>query len=342
MPHSSAHDSSSPSVLANIPFSLLELAPMRLGASVGETLRSSLQYAKVADQLGFNRFWFAEHHNMPGIASAATSVLIGYVAENTNNIRVGAGGIMLPNHPPLVVAEQFGTLESLYPGRIDLGLGRAPGSDQITSRALNRDPQRAEQFPEEVSELQALLGEYDGHRPIRAIPGENSHVPIWLLGSSLFSAQLAAERGLPYVFAGHFAPRFLFQAIEIYRKNFKPSKVLDKPYVMLGLPLIAADTDEEALFLSTSSKQRVLALIRGQALWLKPPVESMDGLCSPQEEAYVNDFLGLSVMGGPTTIKHRLEMIVSELGVDEFIFTNDLYDQQKREHALKILMDIKG
>ncbi|BDA61627.1 MULTISPECIES: LLM class flavin-dependent oxidoreductase [Shewanella] len=330
------------SPLAEIPFSLLELAPVRYGASIGDTLRASLQYAKVADDLGFNRFWFAEHHNMPGIASAATSVLIGYIAENTKRIRVGAGGIMLPNHAPLVVAEQFGTLESLYPGRIDLGLGRAPGSDQITSRALNRDMSRAEQFPAEVSELQTLLGDYNGHHPVRAIPGEGTHVPIWLLGSSLFSAQLAAQRGLPYVFAGHFAPRFLYDAIEIYRRDFKPSKVSDKPYVMLGLPLIAAETDAKAEYLSTTSKQRVLALIRGEALWLKPPVHSMDGLWSEQEKTYVDNFLGLSVTGGPTTIKHRLEMIVKELGVDEFIFTNDLYDQDKRERALQILMEIKG
>ncbi|MGL5024637.1 MAG: MsnO8 family LLM class oxidoreductase, partial [Shewanella oncorhynchi] len=240
-----------------------------------------------------------------------------------------------------VVAEQFGTLESLYPGRIDLGLGRAPGSDQITSRALNRDTSRAEQFPEEVSELQTLLGPYNGRHAVRAIPGEGTNVPIWLLGSSLFSAQLAAQRGLPYVFAGHFAPRFLYDAIEIYRRDFKPSQVLDKPYVMLGLPLVAADTDEEAQYLGTTSKQRVLALIRGHELWLKPPVDTMDGLWSAQEETYVNNFLGLSVIGGPATIKHRLEMIVKELGVNEFIFTNDLYDLDKRKKALQILMEIK-
>ncbi|MCU8072089.1 LLM class flavin-dependent oxidoreductase [Shewanella sp. SM32] len=329
------------SILADIPFSLLELAPMRQGSTVGETLHNSLQYATEADRLGFNRFWFAEHHNMPGIASAATSVLIGYIAGNTQRIRVGAGGIMLPNHAPLVVAEQFGTLESLYPGRIDLGLGRAPGSDQITSRALNRDTSRAEQFPEEVSELQTLLGPYNGRHAVRAIPGEGTNVPIWLLGSSLFSAQLAAQRGLPYVFAGHFAPRFLYDAIEIYRRDFKPSQVLDKPYVMLGLPLVAADTDEEAQYLGTTSKQRVLALIRGRELWLKPPVDTMDGLWSAQEETYVDNFLGLSVTGGPATIKHRLEIIVKELGVNEFIFTNDLYDLDKRKKALQILMEIK-
>ena len=329
------------SILAEIPFSLLELAPMREGATVGETLQGSLRYAQAAERLGFNRFWFAEHHNMLGVASAATSVLIGYIAGGTARIRVGAGGIMLPNHAPLVVAEQFGTLASLYPGRIDLGLGRAPGSDQITSRALNRDPHRAEEFPEEVAELQTLLGPYDGHHPVRAIPGENTNVPIWLLGSSLFSAHLAAKKGLPYVFAGHFAPRFLVEALKVYRSEFQPSKVLDKPYVMLGLPLVAAESDAEATYLSTTSMQRILNLARGHAIWLKPPVASMDGLWSEQERRFVEGFLSLSVTGGPATIKQRLESIVTDLGIDEFIFTNDLYDPALRERALQILMDTK-
>ena len=328
--------------LTDIPFSLLELAPMRLGETAGQTLRHSLNYAQEAERLGFNRFWFAEHHNMPGIASSATSVLIGYIAAATERIRVGAGGVMLPNHPPLVVAEQFGTLESLYPGRIDLGLGRAPGSDQLTARALKRDESRAEQFPREVSELQSLLGPKAEHKGVRAIPGEDTNVPIWLLGSSLFSAQLAAQRGLPYVFAGHFAPRFLVDALDLYRREFVPSKVLAKPYVMLGLPLIAAQTDAEAQYLSSSSKQRILALIRGDEMWLKPPVESMEGLWTEQEKHYVDNFLSLSVLGGPATIKHRLEMIVKQLGVDEFIFTNDLYDTDKRHQALKIVMAVKG
>lgn len=329
------------SSLSSIPFSLLELAPMRPDSSVGETLKNSLEYAQTAEKLGFNRFWFAEHHNMEGIASSATSVLIGYIAANTQHIRVGAGGIMLPNHPPLVVAEQFGTLESLYPNRIDLGLGRAPGSDPTTSRALNRDERRADRFPDEVAQLQNYLGPYNKKRAVRAIPGENTNVPIWLLGSSLFSAQLAAQRGLPYVFAGHFAPRFLHEALTIYRDQFQPSEVLDKPYVMLALPLVAADTDEEAKFLSTTSKQRILALIRGEALWLQPPIDSMEGLWSEQEEAYVDNFLSLSIMGSPTTIQHRLEMLVKQLGIDEFIFTNDVYDQDKRCHALEILSKLK-
>jgi luciferase family oxidoreductase group 1 len=329
-------------LLSNIPFSLLELAPMQQGATVSETLNRSTQYAQKADELGFNRFWLAEHHNMEGIVCAATSILIGHIAGQTKRIRVGSGGIMLPNHSTLVVAEQFGTLESLYPNRIDLGLGRAPGSDQVTSHALNSDMRRAERFPEEVSELQKLLGPYDGTHPVRAIPGENTNVPIWLLGSSLFSAQLAAEKGLPYVFAGHFAPHFLQDAVALYRREFKPSATLAKPYFMLALPVVAADTDEEAQYLSTTSKQRVLALMRGQALWLQPPVESMDGKWSPQEKAQVDNFLALSVVGSPTTIKQKLETVVNDLGVDEFIFTNDLYDSEKRHHALEIIMSVKS
>ncbi|MEJ6472929.1 LLM class flavin-dependent oxidoreductase [Pseudoalteromonas piscicida] len=326
--------------LANTPFSLLELSPMKEQDTVSQTLANSVAYAQKADELGFKRFWMAEHHNMRGIVCAATSVLIGHIAGHTRHIRVGAGGVMLPNHPPLVVAEQFGTLESLYPGRIDLGLGRAPGSDPITSRALRRDEKRAEQFDDEVAELQALLGPYDGNSSVRAIPGENTKVPIWLLGSSLYSAQLAAKRGLPYAFAGHFAPRFVHDAIALYRRDFQPSEVLDKPYMMLGLPVVAADTDEQAQYLATTSKQRILALMRGQALWLKPPVDSMEGLWSAQEQMQVESFLGLSVVGGPATVNHKLSMIKRELAVDEFIFTNDLYELNDRKHALEILASL--
>ncbi|WP_435234786.1 LLM class flavin-dependent oxidoreductase [Psychromonas sp. PT13] len=329
-------------MLSHIPFSLLELAPMTKGSTVSETLQKTTRYAQKADQLGFNRFWLAEHHNMPGIVCAATSILIGQVAANTTRIRIGSGGVMLPNHSTLVVAEQFGTLESLYPGRIDLGLGRAPGSDQLTSQALNADIQRADNFPSEVSELQQLLGPYNGKRRVRAIPGEDTNVPIWLLGSSLFSAKLAAQKGLPYVFAGHFAPRLLQDALALYRREFKPSNTLAKPYFMLALPVVAADTDEQAQYLSTTSKQRVLSLLRGQPLWLVPPVETMDGLWSEQEKAQVNDFLSLSIVGGPKSIKHKLKTITEQLGVNEFIFTNDLYDSEARHHALEILMDIKN
>jgi luciferase family oxidoreductase group 1 len=329
-------------LLSNIPFSLLELAPMAEDSTISDTLVKTTQYAQKADQLGFNRFWLAEHHNMPGIICAATSILIGHIAGKTQKIRVGSGGIMLPNHSTLMVAEQFGTLDSLYPGRIDLGLGRAPGSDSVTSRALNNDPQRADNFPAEVAQLQKLLGPYDGTSSVRAIPGENTNVPIWLLGSSLFSAQLAAKKGLPYVFAGHFAPRFLHEAIALYRREFQPSNILNKPYVMLGLPLVAAETDERAEYLSTTSQQRVLALMRGQPLWLKPPVNSMNELWNTQEKAQVDNFLSLSITGGPVSIKHKLEMMVKQLGIDEFIFTNDLYETEDRHKALEVLMDIKN
>lgn len=312
------------------------------GESTSSRLQKTTEYAQQADQLGYQRFWLAEHHNMPGIICSATSLLVGHIAGQTKNIRVGSGGIMLPNHSTLVVAEQFGTLESLYPGRIDLGLGRAPGSDSITSQALNSDPNRAQHFPEEVSELQKLLGPYDGKSRIRAIPGENTNIPIWLLGSSLFSAQLAAKKGLPYVFAGHFAPQFLQEAVALYRREFQPSASLDKPYFMLALPVVAAETDQQAEYLSTTSKQRVLALMRGQGLWLQPPVESMDGLWSAQEKAQVDNFLSLSVIGSANTIKHKLEVIAAQLNVDEFIFTNDLYDSNLRNKALEILMQTKG
>lgn len=329
-------------MLQDVAFSLLELASVREDASVHDTLKNSLAYAQTAEKHGFKRFWLAEHHNMEGIASSATAVLIGYIAGGTQTIRVGSGGIMLPNHPPLVVAEQFGTLASLYPDRIDLGLGRAPGTDPITARALRRDDIRADNFPTEVSLLQQLLGPLQEGQRLKAIPGAGTEVPIWLLGSSLYSAQLAAQRGLPYAFAGHFAPRLMREAIRIYQTQFQPSAVLDKPYVMLGMPVIVADTEEEAVFLSTTSQQRILALLRGQPLWLKPPVESMDGLWNIEEELYVKDFLSLSAIGNPAQVKARLEHWVEELGVDEFMFTIDLYDPAKRRYAVELLAAMKA
>lgn len=328
-------------MLKNIPFSLLELASVREGGTVGETLQNSLYYAQAAEKLGFNRFWLAEHHNMEGIASSATAVLIGHIAGGTKTLRVGSGGIMLPNHPPLVIAEQFGTLASLYPNRIDLGLGRAPGTDPITSRALRRDNLAADQFPTEISLLQQLLAPLSPGQSLKAIPGAGTEVPIWLLGSSLFSAQLAAKRGLPYAFAGHFAPRLMRQAVHIYQTQFQPSATLDKPYVMLGMPIIAAETESEAKYLSTTSHQRILALLRGHPLWLKPPVESMNSLWSIEEELSVKDFLGLAAVGTCAQIKTTLENLVDELNINEFMFTNDLYDPAKRIHALELLSSIK-
>jgi len=321
----------------DLPYSLLELASVREGDSVGQTLANSVSYARHGEQLGFNRFWLAEHHNMEGISSSATAVLVGHIAGATETLRVGSGGIMLPNHPPLVVAEQFGTLESLYPGRIDLGLGRAPGTDPITSRALRRDNLGAEQFPDDVARLQTLLGPLRPGQQVKAIPGAGTNVPIWLLGSSLYSAQLAAQRGLPYAFAGHFAPRLYREALNLYRSQFQPSDTLKQPYAMLALPAIPAETDEEARFLATTSYQRILSLFRGQPLWMRPPVTSMDGLWNSGEKAGVQDFLSLQLLGNADTIRQQLDRILASVEVDELMFTIDLYDPEKRRHALDIL-----
>lgn len=328
-------------MLKTIPFSLLELASVRQGSDASETLKQSLLYAQAADQLGFKRFWLAEHHNMEGIASSATAVLIGYIAGGTHRMRIGSGGIMLPNHPPLVIAEQFGTLASLYPDRIDLGLGRAPGTDPITARALRRDDRAADEFPTEVSLLQQLLAPAIPNQKLKAIPGAGTQVPIWLLGSSLYSAQLAAQRGLPYAFAGHFAPRLMREAIYIYQSQFQPSATLAQPYVILGLPLVIAETESRAQLISSTGKQRILALFRNQPLWLRPPVESMEGLWTPQEEAGVNEFLSLAAIGTPAGIKTYLEQLAAELKINEFMFTNDLYDPDERIRAIELVMSIK-
>ncbi|MBW7472130.1 LLM class flavin-dependent oxidoreductase [Marinobacter sp. M216] len=318
-------------------YSLLELASVREGDSVSTTLANSVAYAQHAEQLGYRRFWLAEHHNMEGISSSATSVLIGHIAGKTNRIRVGSGGVMLPNHPPLVIAEQFGTLESLYPGRIDLGLGRAPGTDPITARALRREGLGAEQFPEDVARLQQLLGPLQPDQPVKAIPGAGTRVPVWLLGSSLYSAQLAAMRGLPYAFAGHFAPRLYREALRVYRDNFQPSEQLSSPYAMLAVPAIPADSMDEAKLLATTSYQRILALFRGQPLWMRPPVESMEGLWNAGEKASVQDFLTLQLLGNADDLNRQLDELLGTIEVDELMFTIDIYDPAKRRHALDVL-----
>lgn len=322
-------------------YSLLELASVREGDSVGTTLKNSVAYAQHAETVGFKRIWLAEHHNIEGISSSATSVLIGHIAGKTQSIRVGSGGVMLPNHPPLVIAEQFGTLESIYPGRIDLGLGRAPGTDPITARALRRDGMGAEQFPQDVAQLQALLAPLQPGQSVKAIPGAGTNVPVWLLGSSLYSAQLAAMRGLPYSFAGHFAPRLYREALKVYRDNFQPSEQLKEPYAMLAVPAVPADSVEEAEYLATTSYQRILSLFKGQPLWMKPPVESMNGLWSAGEEATVKDFLGLQVLGDAAAIKSQLNELLASVDVDELMFTVDIYDPQKRNHALDILEETR-
>ena len=327
--------------LSDIKFSTLDLVPVRENGSPAQSLRNSLDLAQHVEKLGYQRFWVAEHHNMDGIASSATSVLLGYLAGGTSTIRVGSGGVMLPNHAPLVIAEQFGTLESLYPGRIDLGLGRAPGSDQMTARALRRERSgSADDFPEDVAELVRYLGPRTPDQRVIAMPGTGTNVPIWLLGSSLFSAQLAGERGLPYAFASHFAPRFMHEAIRVYRNHFKPSAVLDKPYVMLGVPLVAADTDEQADYLATSVFQRILALMRGQSLVQRPPVKTMDGLWLPHEREAVSDFLGLAMIGSPEKIRARLDVLVEQPQPDELIFTCDLYEHSDRLHSYELLAQV--
>ncbi|MBW4935368.1 LLM class flavin-dependent oxidoreductase [Marinobacter sp. F4206] len=323
-------------------YSLLELASVREGDSVSVTLANSVAYAQHAERLGFSRFWLAEHHNMEGISSSATSVLIGHIAGKTDTLRVGSGGVMLPNHPPLVIAEQFGTLASLYPGRIDLGLGRAPGTDPVTARALRRDGLGAEQFPEDVARLQQLLGPLQPGQPVKAIPGAGTRVPIWLLGSSLYSAQLAALRGLPYAFAGHFAPRLYREALRVYRDNFRPSEQLAEPYAMLAVPAIPADSVEEARLLATTSYQRILALFRGQPLWMRPPVKSMDGLWNAGEKASVQDFLALQLLGDADALNRQLDELLASVEVDELMFTVDIYDPAKRRHALDILAQTRG
>jgi luciferase family oxidoreductase group 1 len=323
-----------------IPLSVLDLAPVRQNGTISDALANSLDLARHVEKLGYNRFWVAEHHNMPGIASSATSVLIGYLAGGTSTIRVGSGGVMLPNHAPLVIAEQFGTLEALYPGRIDLGLGRAPGTDPTTMRALRRDLVDDDNaFPQNVQELLALLAPAADGQKLRAVPGAGSNVPVWLLGSSTFSAQLAGMLGLPFSFASHFAPLRLMDALETYRHFFKPSAYLEKPYVMVGLPVLAASTDEEAQFQATTQYQRLVNLVRGQPTVLMPPVDSMEGLWEPREEAYVRSHLGVAIIGGPDTVRDKLAAFIEQTGADELIVTTDFYDPADRKRSFEILMN---
>ena len=319
-------------------YSILDLAPVRTGGTVREAFDNTLDLARHAEQWGFTRFWLAEHHNMPGIASAATSVLIGYVAAGTSSIRVGSGGVMLPNHAPLVIAEQFGTLETLYAGRIDLGLGRAPGSDGATAQALRYNTD-SNDFPKQVRELLSYVSSSGAAQRVVAYPGTGTDVPVWLLGSTTYSAELAAQLGLPFAFASHFAPAMLHDAIEIYRGSFKPSPHLDAPYMMAGVPLVAADTDAEAERLATSMKLRHLNLVRGQALFVPPPVDSMDGLWTEGEKYLVTSRLEVGVIGGPQLVRQKLEDLLRRTGLDELIFTSDLYDHAARLRSFEIAAD---
>lgn len=316
-------------------FSVLDLAPVRVGGTIAEAFRNTLDLAQHAERWGYTRFWVAEHHNMLGIASAATSVLIGYVAGQTSTIRVGSGGIMLPNHAPLVIAEQFGTLETLYPGRIDLGVGRAPGSDEIASRALRYNTSE-EDFPRDVSALLAFLAPAKPGQRLVAFPGAGTNVPVWLLGSSTYSAQLAAAMGLPFAFASHFAPALLMQAIEAYRESFQPSEYLDRPYVIAGVPVVAAKTDAEAARLATSAQQRGLKLIRREPIYVPPPVDSMDGIWSDAERFVVEARMSAAAIGGPETVQRKLEQMLRTTGADELIFTSDLYEHGLRLRSFEI------
>ena len=318
--------------------SMLDLVAVREGGTVAEALQIAVRTAQCAEDLGFARYWLAEHHNMPGVASSATAVLVGHIAGATQTIRVGSGGIMLPNHAPLVVAEAFGTLAELYPGRIDLGLGRAPGTDGHTMRALRRHSrmESEEDFPRDVQELQRLLAPAQAGQPIVAVPGAGTNVPIWLLGSSLFSAQLAAYLGLPYAFASHFAPRMLHQALAIYRQTFKPSAALAKPYAIVGVPVIAAPTDAEAQFLASSTYQRVLGILTGNRTRLQPPVEGFMEQVSERERAAIADFLAVGIIGGPQTVRAGLQALAQATQADEFMLVSDVFDADLRLRSLQL------
>jgi luciferase family oxidoreductase group 1 len=320
-----------------VPVSILDLAPVVEGSNPAEALHRSLDLAQHAEEWGYNRFWVAEHHNMSGIASAATAVVIGYIAGGTKQIRLGAGGIMLPNHSPLVIAEQFGTLESLYPGRIDLGLGRAPGTDQRTWQAMRRDPEAAERFPQDVLELQVLLGPSQPGQAIHATPGTGTNVPLWILGSSLFGAQLAAYFGLPFAFASHFAPDALTPALEIYRAKYQPSPANPRPYAMVGCGVVAALTDMEARYLFTSVQQRVIGMVRGARGLTQPPVGDIEKLWGPHEKAHAERMLACSFVGAPETVRRGLQDFLATTGADELMVTCGVYDHAAKLRSYELL-----
>jgi luciferase family oxidoreductase group 1 len=320
-----------------IPFSVLDLSPIAQGSDAGQSLRNTLDLARHAESWGYRRYWLAEHHNMPGIASAATAVVIGHVAGGTSTIRVGAGGVMLPNHAPLVIAEQFGTLESLYPGRIDLGLGRAPGSDQLTAQALRRTlAGDVDGFPQDVLELMSYFAPANPEQRVRAVPGTGLDVPIWILGSSLYGAQLAAALGLPYAFASHFAPEQMASAIEIYRSRFRPAEEGAKPHVMLGLNIFAAETDAEAARLFTSQQQGFVNLRRGRPGPLPPPVDDIASVLSPMERAMVAQALSCTVAGSPETVRHGIADFIARTGADELMITGQIFDHAARLRSFEI------
>jgi luciferase family oxidoreductase group 1 len=321
-------------------YSLLELGRVREGFTRADALHEARRLAQHAEALGFTRFWVAEHHNMPTVTTAATSIVISHIAAGTKTIRVGAGGIMLPNHAPYVIAEQFGTLEALYPGRIDLGLGRAPGTDQMTLRALRVHPEEAERFPQDVIELQLWLGPVKEGQRIEAVPGSNANVPIWILGSSLFGAQLAAELALPFGFASHFAPQMLDEALAIYRHRFKPNERMARPYVMVGVNIIAAETDAEAKFLATSQQMSFANLLRGARKLTQPPIEDIDTYWTPDEKSRAAHMLDFSIVGSAETVRRGIERLLQRTGADELMIVSDTYDVDKRRRSIELISQV--
>ncbi|MFN4024239.1 MAG: LLM class flavin-dependent oxidoreductase [Hyphomonas sp.] len=322
--------------------SILELGRVREGFTRADALHEARRLAQHAEALGYKRFWVAEHHNMPTVTTAATSLVISHIAAGTKTIRVGAGGIMLPNHAPYIIAEQFGTLEALYPGRIDLGLGRAPGTDQMTLRALRVHPEEAERFPQDVVELQLWLGPVKEGQQIEAVPGSNSNVPIWILGSSLFGAQLAAELGLPYGFASHFAPQALDEALALYRHRFKPNEKMPAPYALVGANIIAAETDEEAKYLATSQQMSFANLVRGERKLTQPPIDDIDTYWTPMEKARAAAMLDVAIIGSRDTVKRGIDKLIARTHADELMIVSDMYDPEKRRRSFAIIAEVMG
>jgi luciferase family oxidoreductase group 1 len=325
-----------------VPLSVLDLSPIAEGSDAGQALRNSLDLARHVERLGYQRYWMAEHHNLPGIASAATAVALAHVAAGTDRIRIGAGGIMLPNHSPLVIAEQFGTLAALHPGRVELGLGRAPGSDQITAHAMRRNLTGGEEFPQDVVELMAYFKPVQPGQQVQAVPGAGLNVPIWILGSSTFGAQLAAILGLPFAFASHFAPGMMLEAMRIYRDRFKPSAQLAAPNVMLGVNIVAAETDAEARFLFSSLQQSFLNIRSGRPGKLPPPIEDFDQRIDRYGAAMLADALSCAIVGAPDTVRQGLEAFIARTGADELMVTANIFDHDKRKRSFQIVAEAHG
>jgi luciferase family oxidoreductase group 1 len=325
-----------------VPLSILELGRVREGSTRRDALEEARTLAQHAEGWGYRRIWVAEHHNFPSVVTAATAVVVGHIAAGTRTIRVGAGGIMLPNHAPYVIAEQFGTLEALFPGRIDLGLGRAPGTDQATLHALRRDPRAADAFPRDVQELQHFLGPVQPGQRIEAVPGSGSRVPLWILGSSLFGAQLAAELGLPYGFASHFAPHALDPALPLYRERFRPSEQQATPYALVGVNIIAADTDEEARRLFTTQQMSFVGIFRGARQLSQPPIDDIESFWSPTERVQVSQMLGCSIVGGPATVRAGVEALLERTRADELMVVSDLFDPAERLRSFQRIAEVVG